>query len=121
PSVPHTPQLIRDSFPSLLQLTRDLGSRYTVFYNGPRCGASAPDHLHFQAGNRSHLPIDAEYDVVKQTHASRLGESGSLSAYSFENYLRRHIAFESPDAGLLQRAFGALYEVLQDGGPAGEE
>ena len=120
-SVRHTPQLIRDSFAALLQLTRDLGSRYTVFYNGPRCGASAPDHLHFQAGNRSHLPIDAEYDLVKEKLASRLVQSGSLRAYGFENYLRRHITFESPDAALLQRAFGALYEVLQDGGPAGEE
>jgi hypothetical protein len=120
-SVRHTPQLIRDSFAALLQLTRDLGSRYTVFYNGPRCGASAPDHLHFQAGNRSHLPIDAEYDLVKEKLGSWLVRSGVLRAYAFEDYLRRHVAFESPDATLLQRAFGALYEVLQDGGPAGEE
>lgn len=120
-SVRHTPQLIRDSFAALLQLTRDLGSRYTVFYNGPRCGASAPDHLHFQAGNRSHLPIDAEYDLVKEKLGSRLVRSGVLHAYAFEDYLRRHVAFESPDATLLQGAFGALYEVLQDGGPAGEE
>jgi hypothetical protein len=120
-SVRHTPQLILDSFAALLRLTRDLGSRYTVFYNGPRCGASAPDHLHFQAGNRSHLPIDAEYDLVKVKLGSRLVQSGVLRAYAFENYLRCHVAFESPDATLLQRAFGALYEVLQDGGPAGEE
>ncbi len=120
-SVRHTPQLIRDSFAAFLQLTQDLGSRYTVFYNGPKCGASAPDHLHFQAGNRSHLPIDAEFVLVKDKLASRLIQSGSLRAYAFENYLRRHITFESPDAALLQRAFGALYEVLQDGGPAGEE
>jgi hypothetical protein len=38
-----------------------------------------------------------------------------------EDHLRRFITFESPDAGLLQRAFGALYEVFQDGGPAEEE
>ncbi|MGO8925391.1 MAG: DUF4922 domain-containing protein [Limisphaerales bacterium] len=121
PSLHHTPQLIRGSFAALLHLTRELGSRYTVLYNGPRCGASAPDHLHFQAGNRSYLPIDAEYDALKQDCASRLVQSDSLRAYSMENYLRRFITFESPEAGLLQRAFGALYEVFQDGGPAGEE
>jgi hypothetical protein len=38
-----------------------------------------------------------------------------------EDHLRRFITLESPDAGLLQRAFGALYEVFQEGGPAGEE
>jgi hypothetical protein len=120
-SLRHTPQLIRDSFATLLQLTRELGSRYTVLYNGPRCGASAPDHLHFQAGTRSYLPIDAEYDAVKQGRASQLVQSGSLRAYSVENYLRRFITLESSDAGLLQRAFGALYEVFQEGGAPGEE
>jgi hypothetical protein len=121
PSLHHTPQLIRDSFAALLRLTRELGSRYTVLYNGPRCGASAPDHLHFQAGNRSYLPIDAEYDALKQNHGSRLVQSDRLSACSVEDHLRRFITLESPDAGLLQRAFGALYEVFQEGGPAGEE
>jgi len=120
-SLRHTPQLIRNSFATLLDLTRELGTRYTVLYNGPRCGASAPDHLHFQAGNRSYLPIDAEYEAMKQNGASQLAQSGSLRACSIENCLRRHITFESPDAELLQRAFGALYEVFQDGGPAGEE
>ena len=81
-SVRHTPQLIRDSFAALLYLTRDLGARYTVLYNGPKCGASAPDHLHFQAGNRSYLPIDAEFETLKQNRARRLFESDSLRAYS---------------------------------------
>lgn len=120
-SLRHTPQLIRNSFATLLHLTRELGTRYTVLYNGPRCGASAPDHLHFQAGNRSYLPIDAEYEAMKQNGASWLAQSGSLRACSIENCLRRHITLESSDAELLQRAFGALYEVFQDGGPAGEE
>jgi hypothetical protein len=121
PSLHHTPQLIRDSFASLLHLMRELGSRYTVLYNGPRCGASAPDHLHFQAGNRSYLPIDTEYAAMKQNHASRLVQSDCLSACSVEDHLRRFITLESSAAGLLQRALGALYEVFQEGGPAGEE
>jgi Domain of unknown function (DUF4922) len=120
-SLRHTPQLIRNSFATLLHLTRELGTRYTVLYNGPRCGASAPDHLHFQAGNRSYLPIDAEYAAMKQNRASQLAQSGSLRVCNIENCLRRHLTFESPDAELLQRAFGALYEVFHDGGPAGEE
>ena len=120
-SVCHTPQLIHDSFATLLNLTRDLGARYTVLYNGPKCGASAPDHLHFQAGNRSYLPIDGEFEILKKTRALRLLESDALRAYGIEKYLRRVITFESSDAGLLQRAFGHLYEVCQEGGPPGEE
>ena len=118
-SLRHTPQLIRDSFPSLVQLTRELGARYTVLYNGPRCGASAPDHLHFQAGNRSFVPIDGEYEALKKAHATRLFESDSFRAYSLERCLRRFITFESNDAGLLQRAFGALYDRFPGRRPDG--
>jgi hypothetical protein len=117
----HTPQLILDSFAAFLNVTRELGTRYTVLYNGPKCGASAPDHLHFQAGDRSFLPIDLEYAAVTKGDASRLFESGSFRAYGVEKYLRHFISFESADAGLLVRAFGDLYEVLHDGGPGGEE
>lgn len=48
-----------------------------VFYNGPRCGASAPDHAHFQAGCRQAVPLiadwafyDSRLEVVKQTTES---------------------------------------------------
>ena len=104
-----------------MQLTGELGARYTVLYNGPRCGAAAPDHLHFQAGNRSFVPIDGEYEPLKKAHATRLFESDSFRAYSIEQCLRRFITFESNDASLLQRAFGALYDAFQEGGPTGEE
>jgi ATP adenylyltransferase/5',5'''-P-1,P-4-tetraphosphate phosphorylase II len=120
-SLHHTPQVIRDSFPAFLQITRELGARYTVFYNGPRCGASAPDHLHFQAGNRSFLPIDAEFSAAKARSAATLFESDALRVHTLEKCLRHVIAFESADAGVLQRAFEALYAVLQDGAPEGEE
>ena len=121
PSVRHTPQLIRDSFATFLTLTRELGAGYTVFYNGPKCGASAPDHLHFQAGNRASLPIDAEYEALKKAPGNQVFESDTLRAYSLKNYLRRLITLESADAGVLLRAFGALYGLLQEDGPAGEE
>jgi hypothetical protein len=120
-SLHHRPQFVRDSVGAFLSLTRELGTRYAVLYNGPRCGASAPDHLHFQAGTRSCLPIDAEYDTVKERCARLLFESGSLRVWGAEKFLRRFIAFESTDAGVLRRAFDALYVALQGGAAEGEE
>jgi hypothetical protein len=38
----------------------DFGSRWTILYNGPKCGASAPDHLHFQAIPSGQMPIEKE-------------------------------------------------------------
>ena len=117
----HTPQLIRDSFPAFLNITRDLGSRYMVLYNGPRCGASAPDHLHFQAGNRAAVPLDAEFDTFKQGQAEKLFDNGRLRVWSSEKCLRRFITFESADASLLERAFAAAYDAFAAGGATGEE
>jgi len=116
----HIPQLIRGSFATFLNFTRELGSRYTVFYNGPKCGASAPDHLHLQAGLRSFVPIDTEYHALTRHPATRLFESGSLRVLCVDKYLRHFISFESSDAGVLLSALTALHEALRDGVSEGE-
>ena len=117
----HIPQVIRDSFAAFLAFTRQLGARYTVFYNGPKCGASAPDHLHFQAGLRSFVPVDAEFEAVTRPPASRLFESDSLRVSSVDAYLRHFISFESANAGVLLSAFAALHDVLRHGLDEAEE
>ena len=58
PDVDHVPQLIDGRAGDMYDIARELRG-FTVFYNGPRCGASAPDHCHFQAGNSDFLPITA--------------------------------------------------------------
>lgn len=57
PALEHTPQLIASRFSDMLDLAKQLDD-YAVFYNGPKCGASAPDHFHFQAGNKGFLPVE---------------------------------------------------------------
>jgi len=57
PLIEHTPQLIAPRFGDMLDLAQQLDD-YIIFYNGPKCGASAPDHFHFQAGNKGFLPIE---------------------------------------------------------------
>ena len=53
----HRPQLIGEQLVCMLNLAAALPG-YFVIYNGPECGASAPDHMHFQAGSRMLLPIE---------------------------------------------------------------
>jgi hypothetical protein len=55
----HRLQRIANQFAEMLDLARALPG-YFVIYNGPECGASAPDHLHFQAGLRGLLPIEKD-------------------------------------------------------------
>ncbi len=74
PDRSHTDQLIAGRVADMMRLAADLDG-YTVFYNGPRCGASAPDHMHFQAGNSDFLTLgDALEDADLQTIATE-GES----------------------------------------------
>lgn len=61
--VVHRPQSVAEYFDVFLSLAADLGEKWTTLYNGPRCGASAPDHLHFQALPEGRLPI--EYELRK--------------------------------------------------------
>lgn len=56
PDTEHVPQRIKGRIEDMCELAAELEG-YTVFYNGPRCGASAPDHMHFQAGNSDFLCI----------------------------------------------------------------
>jgi Domain of unknown function (DUF4922) len=59
----HIPQGIDASLDALLDLSRQLGEGWTMFYNGPRCGASAPDHQHFQAAPAGQMPIEGDLDA----------------------------------------------------------
>ncbi len=56
-SLEHTPQrLLPRRIDHMLQLA-ELLPDWVLFYNGPHCGASAPDHMHFQAGCKGFLPL----------------------------------------------------------------
>lgn len=56
----HAEQMLGPFLGTLLDAARDLLGRYTVFYNGPRAGASAPDHAHFQAAPAGGMPFEVE-------------------------------------------------------------
>ncbi len=56
----HRPQALAEHFETLLQLAKDFSPHFSVFYNGPKCGASAPDHLHFQACPANAIPIASQ-------------------------------------------------------------
>lgn len=55
-TVEHTEQRIEGRLGDMMQIAKDLQD-YVILYNGAQCGASAPDHMHFQAGLRDDLPI----------------------------------------------------------------
>ncbi len=60
PTRRHQPQAIFDHFGMMCRLAWDMPS-HVIFYNGPVCGASCPDHCHLQAGLRGVLPIERDW------------------------------------------------------------
>ena len=59
----HTPQTIMNRFQDMTDLAHHF-TQYTFFYNGPYSGASAPDHMHFQACPRSLMPLEEAVDKM---------------------------------------------------------
>ncbi len=74
PAVAHTPQRIEKRIKAMLDLAR-LCSPYTLFYNGARCGASAPMHMHFQAGDGGFLPIESQWQEAASVTIATHGDA----------------------------------------------
>ena len=116
PRKEHVDQQIKPYFADMLQLAEALDD-YLIFYNGPRCGASAPDHMHFQAGTKDFLPLANDYKRLKDTHAQLLVESENFQLYSFNNYLRTVYCIESTNVESAKDAFEKLYAHFQQTSP----
>ena len=65
PSRKHQPQAILGNYGEMHRFL-SLHSELMVFYNGPKCGASAPDHLHFQAGTNGILPLQTNWQRLSR-------------------------------------------------------
>lgn len=113
PSVVQKPQSIFEHIKDFLFLSRDMQKYYLILYNGAKCGASIPGHLHFQAGNKNFLPIDGEYENIKQFHSRNISFNKNLQLYFCSNYLRNFISIESGSVIELEKGFKLIYSILQ--------
>ena len=105
----HVDQRLVPYIADMFDLAREL-TDFVVFYNGPKCGASAPDHMHFQAGNADFLPLVSDYFNLKQVGRTELVETANTTETSLmKDYLRVVYCIESADAVALKEAFMKLY------------
>ena len=105
----HVDQRLVPYISDMFDLAREL-TDFVVFYNGPKCGASAPDHMHFQAGNADFLPLVGDYFNLKQVGRTELVETADTAeTYLMKDYLRMVYCIESADADALKVAFMKLY------------
>ncbi len=67
----HEPQSIIQHYEDMMQIAEKLDDLF-VFYNGPKCGASAPDHMHFQIGKRGFVPLERDWNNNYKKTRSRI-------------------------------------------------
>lgn len=110
PATDHTPQRIAGRIADMLLLAHELED-YTVFYNGPRCGASAPDHMHFQAGNSDFLTIN---EALEGAELKNLASEGGATLALCDSLPVKVFVIDTP-AGRRDDAaniFERLYKAL---------
>lgn len=90
PLYSHVPQLIGNKIIDMLALAESMPD-YIIFYNGPKCGASAPDHFHFQAGLKTDILLSGENDLRScLTIGSSLKTEAEERFYDVYDYLKSH-------------------------------
>ncbi len=130
----HTPQSIYSSFGTLRRMAWNM-PRHIVFYNGPLCGASCPDHMHLQAGSRGVAPLERDWTMYENKlrklypltgeQTASMEEAGNVGSrcglYLLEGYpcpvfVIRSMPAES-DSILCQRVYKALPIVGDEAEP----
>ena len=107
----HRLQVIAEHIDTFLQLMADFGPGWMVLYNGPRCGASAPDHLHFQAAPSGQMPIEKEIREGKRL--TLMKQVDNVLLYRVRNLGREVIILEGNEPMAVGGAFKGFLNVLK--------
>ncbi len=108
-SISHTPQRIKKSFSDLLGISNDIPD-YCFIYNGPESGASAPDHLHFQTCKKESLPINIDYEGLKNEFGEEILNNG-VTINAIDDGIRKMFTLESDSLSALVKIFNELYSL----------
>jgi hypothetical protein len=93
-------------------LARELNSEFTVFYNGAQCGASAPDHFHFQAAPAKKIPIEPE--AVETSRRELIKTIDGVAMLWLKNLGRSVIVYEGTSAESLAKVLRHQLARMQD-------
>ena len=107
----HCPQTIAENINTFLQLMADFGDRWAVLYNGSKCGASAPDHLHFQVIPSGQMPIEKEIREEKRLTMITLADGVLL--YRARALGREIIILEGDDPIAVANVFKSFLVALK--------
>jgi len=107
----HLPQSLEGNLSVLLSLAEDFSNPFTVLYNGPRCGASAPDHLHFQIVPGEGMPIEAF--LGGRGRKQRLGRRPGVSLHQIDHPGRPVLFLVGKERGEVESALKDLFSEMK--------
>ena len=115
PARKHQPQLIYKNYGEMHRFI-SLHSDLMVFYNGPKCGASAPDHLHFQAGTNGILPLQTNWQRLSRnlTDVISLNDEEKISVV--RDFIVPAFVIISKSAESDEALFHRLYKAMPQRG-----
>ena len=103
----HIPQVIWHHLPDMMDFARKYPD-FVVFYNGPESGASAPDHLHFQACPRKLMPIEVAVDAFLDDPGEPMAVNKDAGLYHYTGYCRGVFALKAGTSKSLAKLFYRL-------------
>lgn len=115
PARKHQPQLIYKNYGEMhrfISLHRDL----MVFYNGPKCGASAPDHLHFQAGTNGILPLQTNWQRLSRNLTDIISLNDEEKISVVRDFIVPAFVIISKSAESDEALFRRLYKAMPQRG-----
>lgn len=107
----HTPQQIDALYWDMLTLARDWQGM-AVFYNGAKCGASAPDHAHLQAVKEVDIPLFGEWWNRIGRALETVKEYGGATLCYSQSYIVPVFIIESSDISASIHLFDSLKAAL---------
>lgn len=109
PLLRHERQQVKPYMGTMLDLAKSLPS-FAIFYNGPKCGASAPDHMHFQAGTREGFPVIQNW--VREEN-KLIWEKNGVNLYMNSYISPTTLFLVSKDREGVLELFERLYDLLE--------
>ena len=112
PLLRHQPQQVKSCYEEMHRLL-EVYPNLMVFYNGPRCGASAPDHGHLQAGTKGVLPLQQAWPRLSRNQESvcRLNDEEDLSLMT--DFVSPVFVIRSKSAAGDSQLFKMLYQAME--------
>ena len=115
PARKHQPQLIYKNYGEMHRFI-SLHSDLMVFYNGPKCGASAPDHLHFQAGTNGILPLQTNWQRLSRNLTDIISINDEEKISVVRDFIVPAFVIISKSAESDEALFRRLYKAMPQRG-----